>query len=67
MPHPVIVSESGRMMTAHHSVLICDVLSTSAEKHDIAKSVISKNEPLIIQDLYETYETLSSEKPYRIF
>ncbi len=61
VPHPVIVSESGRMMTAHHSVLICDVLSTSAEKHDIAKSVISKNEPLIIQDLYETYETLSSE------
>ena len=61
VPHPVIVSESGRMMTAHHSVLICDVLSTSAEKHDIAKSVINKNEPLIIQDLYETYETLSSE------
>ena len=61
IPHPVIVSESGRMMTAHHSVLICDVLSTSAEKHDIAKSIINKNEPLIIQDLYETYETLSSE------
>ena len=60
IPHPVIVSESGRMMTAHHSVLICDILSTSAEKQDITKS-INKNEPLIIQDLYETYETLSSE------
>ncbi len=60
VPHPVIVSESGRMMTAHHSVLICDVLSTSDKKLETTEDV-KKDEPLIIQDLYETYETLSSE------
>ena len=60
VPHPVIVSESGRMLTAHHSVLVCDVLSTSADKQDITEN-IKKDQPLVIQDLYETYETLSSE------
>ena len=61
VPHPMIVSESGRMMTAHHSVLLCDILSSSAEKHDITEKNIKKDEHLVIQDLYETYETLSSE------
>ena len=27
--HPVIVSESGRAIAAHHSLLICDVLGSS--------------------------------------
>jgi len=30
VPHPVIVSESGRAITAHHSVLLFNVLGTSA-------------------------------------
>ena len=61
VPHPIIVSESGRMMTAHHSVLVADILSTSVEKHEITEKNIKKDEHLVIQDLYETYETLSSE------
>lgn len=61
VPHPVIVSESGRMMTAHHSVLVCDILSSSAEKQEIIDKDIRKDEHLVIQDLYETYETLSPE------
>ena len=29
MPHPTIISESGRAVVAYHSVLVFDVLGTS--------------------------------------
>ncbi|MEC8651407.1 MAG: biosynthetic arginine decarboxylase [Planctomycetota bacterium] len=35
IPHPDIVSESGRALTAHHAVLVFDVLGVSRQRTDI--------------------------------
>ena len=54
---PTLVSESGRAITAHQSVLIFDVLSTSnIPTVDIC---VAKNDaPLILRNFWETYQSI---------
>ncbi len=59
LPHPDIVTESGRAMTAHHAVLITNVVDTeSAPGSDSVPEAVS-DEPAIIHDLWQTLTTLS--------
>ncbi|MGF1489584.1 MAG: biosynthetic arginine decarboxylase [Prochloraceae cyanobacterium] len=54
---PVLISESGRAIAAHQSVLIFDVLSTDDVPRIPPESVAEK-EHLIIRNLWETYRTI---------
>ncbi|MBN2302173.1 MAG: biosynthetic arginine decarboxylase [Lentisphaerae bacterium] len=48
VPHPVIVSESGRCITAHHSVLVFDILQARRfEPHNLPDTMPEKNNELI--------------------
>lgn len=53
VPHPTIVSESGRSLTAHHSVLIFDVLGVRRLPVD-ALPVIAEDSHRVLQDLQTT-------------
>jgi arginine decarboxylase len=61
VPHPMIVSESGRAVAAYHSVLIFDALGSSAlDKFrvtgDRAEDYAGEEElPQPVQDLFEAY------------
>lgn len=57
---PVLVSESGRAIAAHHSVLIFDVLGTNEVLRTPPLSVEEK-EHLIIRNLRETYNSINEE------
>ncbi|WP_228061106.1 MULTISPECIES: biosynthetic arginine decarboxylase, partial [unclassified Coleofasciculus] len=57
---PVLISESGRAVASHHSVLIFDVLNTSDVLPE-EPTPAQKNEHLIIRNLWETYRTISVE------
>ncbi len=60
LPVPTLISESGRAIASHQSVLVFDVLGTSeviAEEPEPA----TDSEHLIIRNLYETYRTVSVE------
>jgi arginine decarboxylase len=39
IPHPDIVSESGRALTAHHAILVFDVLGVSRQRTDVPEGV----------------------------
>ncbi|MGD8379924.1 MAG: biosynthetic arginine decarboxylase, partial [Gammaproteobacteria bacterium] len=55
LPHPDLISESGRALTAHHAVLITDV--TDVERiPETEPTAPAGDEPLILQDLWETLE-----------
>ena len=54
---PVLVSESGRAIAAHQSVLIFDVLNTDDVPRTAPQPVKDK-EHLIIRNLWETYHTI---------
>jgi len=63
VPHPNIVSESGRAVVAHHSVLIVNVFGDI----EVGRSVVdvgtpSEGEHKIITELREVHETLSHRK-----
>ncbi|MBW4520589.1 MAG: biosynthetic arginine decarboxylase [Scytolyngbya sp. HA4215-MV1] len=60
IPVPTLVSESGRAIASHQSVLVFDVLSTS----DVPASPpepLKEREHLIIRNLYETWEAIALE------
>ncbi|MBV8144637.1 MAG: biosynthetic arginine decarboxylase [Gammaproteobacteria bacterium] len=68
IPHPMIVSESGRAIAAYHSVLIFDALGSSAlDKFrvtgDRAEDYAGEDElPQPVQDLFEAYRAVSERR-----
>jgi arginine decarboxylase len=61
VPHPTIVTESGRAITAYHSVLVFNVVGVSGlGEEDIVPEVSPESEQPLI-DLAETYRSLSAK------
>jgi arginine decarboxylase len=60
LPVPTLVSESGRAIASHQSVLVFDVLSTSEVPSGVPDPV-QETEHLIIRNLYETYGSITVE------
>lgn len=56
LPHPDIITESGRAMTAHHAVLITDVIDI--EKAPVPESIAQPNDdaPAILLELWRSYQ-----------
>jgi arginine decarboxylase len=59
VPHPDIVTESGRAMVAHHSVLIFDVLGVSEIVSGDRPQTVSEGDPKVVRDLAEVWEEIS--------
>jgi arginine decarboxylase len=59
VPHPDIVTESGRALVAHHSVLVFNVLGTNEILVGQIPESLAKDEHRVIQNLYETYKGVS--------
>lgn len=54
---PIIVSESGRAIASHQSVLVFDILGTSDVPSD-SPQPLQEGEHLVIRNLWETYESI---------
>ncbi len=61
VPHPDIVTESGRALTAHHSVLIFDVLGVNEVLSDARPDEIDDADPRLLRDLAEVLADTSIE------
>ena len=59
VPHPVIVSESGRAITAHHSVLMFNVLGTSAFGDVSVPPEIPEEVADPLRNLFEVHKAIS--------
>jgi len=59
LPHPDIVTESGRAMTAHHAMLITEVIDVAAAPGREAPVPATDDEGLVIRDLWQAYLGLS--------
>jgi arginine decarboxylase len=68
IPHPIIVSESGRAVAAYHSVLIFDALGSSAlDKFRVTGERAedyggAEEPPQPVQDLFEAYRAVSERR-----
>ncbi len=55
VPHPDIITESGRALVAHHSLLVFNVLGTNEILLGQIPESLAKDEHRVIQNLYESY------------
>jgi arginine decarboxylase len=60
IPVPTLISESGRAIASHQSVLIFDVLSTCEVRTDLPQPIATP-EHQIIRNMWETYESITPE------
>lgn len=61
VPHPTIISESGRALVAYHSVLVFDVLGTSHFDRCEAPESIPEDVPQPVADLFAIHRDLSKK------
>ncbi len=59
LPHPDVVTESGRAMTAHHAMLLTEVVDVTLAPGTEAPPPASEDEPRLVRELWETYQGLS--------
>ena len=59
LPHPHLCSESGRALTAHHAVLITEVIDREPMPGGRAPSAPGAGDPLILHSLWKVYQTVS--------
>jgi arginine decarboxylase len=59
VPHPDILTESGRALVAHHSVLVFNVLDVNEVLAGQAPPAPVEDDPAVIQKLIETWRSIS--------
>ena len=60
VPHPHVVSESGRAVTAHHSVLVVNVLGVTEMDTVVPAQIVKPTAPLVL-NMWETYQSVSQK------
>lgn len=60
--HPNIITESGRALTAHHSVLIFEVLETASIPTWEDDEEVTDEDHELIHDLYDAWDNLTSKQ-----
>jgi len=61
IPHPDIVTEAGRAMTAHHSVLIFDVLGVHEMLSGKPPEPVAEGDHKVLKDLAEIWSSISQK------
>ena len=59
LPHPNIITESGRSLAAHHSVLVTQVLETATLPEMPEEWEVSENDHQLVKDLYEIWDNIN--------
>lgn len=60
LPHPHIISESGRALVAHHSVMIIDVLGVTSRASEFSLKEPDEHAPMQLRQLWSTYTDFES-------
>ncbi len=59
IPHPNVITESGRSLTAHHSVLIFEVLETTTLPAWDPEDEITENDHELVRELYSLWDNFT--------
>ena len=59
VPHPTIVTESGRAVVAHHSMLVVDVLGVGEFDVGKAPEQVGNEASRVVKNLFETFREVS--------
>lgn len=62
IPHPNIITESGRSLTAHHSILVFEVLETATLPEWDEDKDLSEDDHELVKELYQIWDDLSQSR-----
>ena len=62
IPHPNIITESGRSLTAHHSVLVFEVLETTTIPTWNEEDEVGANDHELVRELYSLWDKLNQTR-----
>jgi len=63
LPHPNIISESGRALVAHHSVMVIDVLGVTRRSESTHLNEPVEDSPMQLRQLWETHHYFDEIAP----
>ncbi len=61
LPHPNLISESGRALTAHHAILVFNVLDVSSFPEWDGNIEVKDDSPSVVQELHYVLEQTSNK------
>ena len=61
LPHPNIISESGRAMTAHHSILVFNVLDVTSFPEWSEQIEIPDDAPEVVKEIFDVLDFISNK------
>lgn len=65
VPHPTIIQESGRYLSAYHAILVTNVLDEiETVVEDLTPMTVDNDDPQVVRELHDLRETINS-KNYR--
>jgi len=62
IPHPNVITESGRSLTAHHSVLVFEVLETATLPDWDLEEEISENDHELVKEIYNLWDNFTQQR-----
>ncbi|MBN2863281.1 MAG: biosynthetic arginine decarboxylase [Bacteroidales bacterium] len=62
IPHPNVITESGRSLTAHHSVLIFEVLETTTLPSWDPEESVSEQDHELVKEIFGLWDNLSQPR-----
>jgi len=67
IPHPNIITESGRSLTAHHSMLVFEVLESTSVPQWYKGDEINDNDHELVKELYSSWQVLNQTKMLEVW
>ena len=67
LPYPHIITESGRAMTAHHAMLITNVIDVEDTLSTSITEPLKPGEPQIVKDLWKALQSLNPARALEIY
>ena len=67
LPHPELITESGRALTAHHALLITNVIDTEAAPGREQPEPLAESAPDTLRNLETLFKELSERSPLEIY
>jgi arginine decarboxylase len=67
VPHPVVISESGRALVAHHSVLVVETFGHVKKMPANLVAVKPDLDHKLVKDAWDTYEQINPDNPLEAY
>ena len=62
LPHPMIISESGRAITAHHAVLISNIVGMESQLPTSLPDAPDAEAPMLLQNMWDSWKELHEKE-----